>query len=139
MTDRSGDKEARRETQREMSKDRRRSKETTIGQEKKPPVRRLLKRWAWKRRRGHAGVLKYCLENASCMTIAVKPKKRKHGGYLITTPQKLLASRLRTPTCKLFILYFVETTAVNAYKQYGEADHTPQALLLLLHQEACWQ
>ncbi|KAG2268781.1 hypothetical protein Bca52824_063336 [Brassica carinata] len=29
MTDRSGDKEARRETQREMSKDRRRSKETT--------------------------------------------------------------------------------------------------------------
>ncbi|KAG2300302.1 hypothetical protein Bca52824_036774 [Brassica carinata] len=56
-----------------------------VGQEKKPPVWRLLKRWAWKRRRGHAGVLKYCLENASCMTIAVKPKKRKHGGYLITT------------------------------------------------------
>ncbi|KAL0772937.1 hypothetical protein Bca101_038088 [Brassica carinata] len=42
-------------------------------------------RWGWKRRRGHAGVLKYCLENASCMTIAVKPKKRKHDGYLITT------------------------------------------------------
>ncbi|KAG2317657.1 hypothetical protein Bca52824_020779 [Brassica carinata] len=56
-----------------------------VGQEKKPPVWRLLKRWAWKRRRGHAGVLKYCLENATCMTIAVKPKKRKHGGYLITT------------------------------------------------------
>ncbi|KAJ0243698.1 Adenine nucleotide alpha hydrolases-like superfamily protein [Hirschfeldia incana] len=56
-----------------------------VGQEKKPPVWRLIKRWAWKRRRGHAGVLKYCLENASCMTIAVKPKKRKHGGYLITT------------------------------------------------------
>ncbi|KAF3568888.1 hypothetical protein DY000_02018761 [Brassica cretica] len=56
-----------------------------VGQEKKPPVWRLLKRWTWKRRRGHAGVLKYCLENASCMTIAVKPKKRKHGGYLITT------------------------------------------------------
>lgn len=56
-----------------------------VGQEKKPPVWRLLKRWAWKGRRGHAGVLKYCLENASCMTIAVKPKKRKHGGYLITT------------------------------------------------------
>ncbi|KAF8103004.1 hypothetical protein N665_0189s0054 [Sinapis alba] len=56
-----------------------------VGQEKKPPVWRLLKRWAWKRRRGHADVLKYCLENASCMTIAVKPKKRKHGGYLITT------------------------------------------------------
>ncbi|CAH2072525.1 unnamed protein product, partial [Thlaspi arvense] len=56
-----------------------------VGQEKKPPVWRLLKRWAWKRRRGHSGVLKYCLENASCMTIAVKPKNRKLGGYLITT------------------------------------------------------
>ncbi|KAF3554838.1 hypothetical protein F2Q69_00015461 [Brassica cretica] len=56
-----------------------------VGQEKKPTVCRLLKRWGWKRRRGHAGVLKYCLENASCMTIAVKPKKRKHDGYLITT------------------------------------------------------
>ncbi|XP_010420453.1 PREDICTED: probable serine/threonine-protein kinase kinX [Camelina sativa] len=56
-----------------------------VGQEKKPPVWRLLKRWAWKRRRGHGGVLKYCLENASCMTIAVKPKNRKLGGYLITT------------------------------------------------------
>uniref|UniRef100_A0A1J3IHN7 UspA domain-containing protein n=3 Tax=Noccaea caerulescens TaxID=107243 RepID=A0A1J3IHN7_NOCCA len=56
-----------------------------VGQEKKPPVWRLLKRWTWKRRRGHCGVLKYCLENASCMTIAVKPKNRKLGGYLITT------------------------------------------------------
>ncbi|CAN8300284.1 unnamed protein product [Cochlearia groenlandica] len=56
-----------------------------VGQDKKPPVWRLLKRWAWKRRRGHGGVLKYCLENASCMTIAVKPKNRKLGGYLITT------------------------------------------------------
>ncbi|KAG7555588.1 UspA [Arabidopsis suecica] len=56
-----------------------------VGQEKKPPVWRLLKRWAWKRRRGHGGVLKYCLENASCMTIAVKPKNRRLGGYLITT------------------------------------------------------
>uniref|UniRef100_A0A0D3CL40 Uncharacterized protein n=1 Tax=Brassica oleracea var. oleracea TaxID=109376 RepID=A0A0D3CL40_BRAOL len=56
-----------------------------VGQEKKPPIWRLLKKWAWKRRHGHTGVLKYCLENAPCMTIAVKPKKRKHGGYLITT------------------------------------------------------
>ncbi|KAL1195459.1 hypothetical protein V5N11_030733 [Cardamine amara subsp. amara] len=56
-----------------------------VGQDKKPPVWRLLKRWAWKRRRGHGGVLKYCLEKASCMTIAVKPKNRKLGGYLITT------------------------------------------------------
>ncbi|XP_010485664.1 PREDICTED: neurofilament medium polypeptide-like [Camelina sativa] len=56
-----------------------------VGEEKKPPVWRLLKRWGWKKRRGQAGVLKYCLEKASCMTIAVKPKNRKLGGYLITT------------------------------------------------------
>ncbi|VVA96308.1 unnamed protein product [Arabis nemorensis] len=56
-----------------------------VGEEKKPPVWRLLKRWGWKKRRGRAGVLKYCLEKASCMTIAVKPKNRKLGGYLITT------------------------------------------------------
>ncbi|EOA32587.1 hypothetical protein CARUB_v10015880mg [Capsella rubella] len=56
-----------------------------VGEEKKPPVWRLLTRWGWKKRRGRAGVLKYCLEKASCMTIAVKPKNRKLGGYLITT------------------------------------------------------
>ncbi|ESQ49772.1 hypothetical protein EUTSA_v10022188mg [Eutrema salsugineum] len=56
-----------------------------VGEEKKPPVWRLVKRWGWKKRRGRAGVLKYCLEKASCMTIAVKPKSRKLGGYLITT------------------------------------------------------
>ncbi|KAG7575818.1 UspA [Arabidopsis thaliana x Arabidopsis arenosa] len=56
-----------------------------VGEEKKPPVWRLLKRWGWKKRRGRAGTLKYCLEKASCMTIAVKPKNRKLGGYLITT------------------------------------------------------
>ncbi|CAN7135537.1 unnamed protein product [Brassica rapa subsp. narinosa] len=88
---RSGDKEARRERQKEKGAkivEEAKKQQVTllvVGQEKKPPVWRLLKRWAWKRRRGHAGVLKYCLENASCMTIAVKLKKRKHGGYLITT------------------------------------------------------
>lgn len=56
-----------------------------VGEEKKPPVWRVVKRWGWKKRRGRAGVLKYCLEKASCMTIAVKPKNRKLGGYLITT------------------------------------------------------
>ncbi|CAH2055219.1 unnamed protein product [Thlaspi arvense] len=56
-----------------------------VGEEKKPPVWRMVKRWGWKKRRGRAGVLKYCLEKASCMTIAVKPKSRKLGGYLITT------------------------------------------------------
>ncbi|KAL0817942.1 hypothetical protein Bca101_074386 [Brassica carinata] len=56
-----------------------------VGEEKKPPVWRLVKRWGWKKRCSRAGVLKYCLEKASCMTIAVKPKNRKLGGYLITT------------------------------------------------------
>lgn len=56
-----------------------------VGEEKKPPVWRLVKCWGWKKRRSRAGVLKYCLEKASCMTIAVKPKNRKLGGYLITT------------------------------------------------------
>ncbi|CAF2268129.1 unnamed protein product [Brassica napus] len=88
---RSGDKEARRERQKEKGAkivEEAKKQQVTllvVGQEKKPPVWRLLKRWAWKRRRGHAGVLKYCLENAFCMTIAVKPKKRKHGGHIITT------------------------------------------------------
>ncbi|KAM7500026.1 hypothetical protein LguiA_024440 [Lonicera macranthoides] len=32
------------------------------------------------------GAMEYCIENASCMTIAVRRKSRKHGGgYLITT------------------------------------------------------
>ncbi|KAL0719246.1 hypothetical protein Bca4012_068570 [Brassica carinata] len=88
--DRSGDKEARRKDKEKGATIVEEAKKQqvsllVVGQEKKPPVWRLLKRWAWKRRRGHAGVLKYCLENATCMTIAVKPKKRKHGGYLITT------------------------------------------------------
>ncbi|KAF3584493.1 hypothetical protein F2Q69_00032506 [Brassica cretica] len=56
-----------------------------VGEEKKPPVWRLVKRWGWKKRCSRAGVLKYCLEKASCMTIAVKPENRKLGGYLITT------------------------------------------------------
>ncbi|XP_010549779.1 PREDICTED: uncharacterized protein LOC104820851 [Tarenaya hassleriana] len=54
-----------------------------VGQEKKPSVWRLFKRWAWRRR--HGGLVEYCLQNANCMTIAVKRKSRKLGGYLITT------------------------------------------------------
>lgn len=43
----------------------------------------LMKRWTGKRNRG--GVAEYCIQNASCMTIAVRRKSRKLGGYLITT------------------------------------------------------
>lgn len=43
-----------------------------------------MKRWGWKKRRGRAGVLNYCLENI-CMTIGVKLNSRMLGGYLVTT------------------------------------------------------
>ncbi|KAG6687122.1 hypothetical protein I3842_11G054500 [Carya illinoinensis] len=43
----------------------------------------LMKRWAGNRNSG--GVAEYCIQNASCMAIAVRRKSRKLGGYLITT------------------------------------------------------
>jgi nucleotide-binding universal stress UspA family protein len=43
----------------------------------------LLKRCAGNKDGG--GVADYCIQNASCMTIAVRRKSRKLGGYLITT------------------------------------------------------
>ncbi|KAJ4838119.1 hypothetical protein Tsubulata_003443 [Turnera subulata] len=54
-----------------------------LGQRKRSIMWRLLKRWAGKRKR-RGGVVEYCIQNASCMTIAVR-KKKKFGGYLITT------------------------------------------------------
>lgn len=43
----------------------------------------LLKRCAGQKT--HGGVAEFCIQNASCMTIAVRRKSRKLGGYLITT------------------------------------------------------
>ncbi|EXB89121.1 hypothetical protein L484_016682 [Morus notabilis] len=45
----------------------------------------LIMRMRWSRNGKRRDVAEYCIENASCMTIAVRRKNRKLGGYLITT------------------------------------------------------
>lgn len=56
-----------------------------IGQRKKSSILWcLVKRWAGKRDRS-SEVVEYCIQNASCMTIAVRRKSKKLGGFLITT------------------------------------------------------
>ncbi|OVA11006.1 UspA [Macleaya cordata] len=54
-----------------------------LGQKKRSMTWRLVMMWAGNRIGG--GVVEYCIENASCMTIGVRRKSRKLGGYLITT------------------------------------------------------
>uniref|UniRef100_A0A7N2MPU5 UspA domain-containing protein n=1 Tax=Quercus lobata TaxID=97700 RepID=A0A7N2MPU5_QUELO len=56
-----------------------------IGQRKKSSILWcLVKRWAGKR--DHSSeVVEYCIQNASCMAIAVRRKSKKLGGFLITT------------------------------------------------------
>ncbi|KAJ7956504.1 putative Adenine nucleotide alpha hydrolases-like superfamily protein [Quillaja saponaria] len=54
-----------------------------IGQRKQSMLWWLMKRWVGKRTA--IGVAEFCIQNASCMTIAVRRKNRKLGGYLITT------------------------------------------------------
>ncbi|KAL3529641.1 hypothetical protein ACH5RR_008963 [Cinchona calisaya] len=54
-----------------------------LGQRKKTVMWHLQKMWAAKRTRNR--VVNYCILNANCMTIAVRRKGRKYGGYLITT------------------------------------------------------
>lgn len=55
-----------------------------LGQRKRSILWRLqMLLWAGKRTRNR--VVEYCIENAGCMTIAVRRKSRKYGGYLITT------------------------------------------------------
>ncbi|KAM0979958.1 hypothetical protein ACFX13_016004 [Malus domestica] len=44
----------------------------------------LIKRWTRSRSSGEVFV-EYCIQNAACMTIAVRRKSKKLGGYLITT------------------------------------------------------
>ncbi|KAI4326580.1 hypothetical protein MLD38_031880 [Melastoma candidum] len=60
-----------------------------VGQRRRSVVRRVLLRWSRVRRwfgRGRAvGVAEYCIQNAGCMTIGVRRKNKKQGGYLITT------------------------------------------------------
>ncbi|KAL2338236.1 hypothetical protein Fmac_012682 [Flemingia macrophylla] len=54
-----------------------------VGQRKRSILRCIMRRWLRKKSRG--GVVEYCIENSPCMTIAVRRKNKKHGGYLITT------------------------------------------------------
>ncbi|GMJ04598.1 hypothetical protein like AT1G69080 [Hibiscus trionum] len=54
-----------------------------LGQKKKSVTWRLVMMWAGNRIAG--GVVDYCIQNATCMAVAVRRKSRKLGGYLITT------------------------------------------------------
>ncbi|KAL8531508.1 hypothetical protein ACS0TY_008194 [Phlomoides rotata] len=55
-----------------------------VGQKKRSVTWRLMLMWA---RNGApaGGVAEYCVQNASCMAIAVRKKSKKLGGYVITT------------------------------------------------------
>uniref|UniRef100_A0A803QSV8 UspA domain-containing protein n=1 Tax=Cannabis sativa TaxID=3483 RepID=A0A803QSV8_CANSA len=55
-----------------------------LGQKRKRSIWwSIMRRWSRNGLRGD--VVEYCIENASCMTIAVRRKHKKQGGYLITT------------------------------------------------------
>ena len=56
-----------------------------IGQRKRPRFWCLMKRWVRNRGKGRSDVVEYCIQNAACMTIAVRRKNKKLGGFLITT------------------------------------------------------
>lgn len=58
-----------------------------VGQKKRSVTWRLMLMWA---RNGAptAGVAEYCVQNASCMAIAVRKKSKKLGGYVITTKRQ---------------------------------------------------
>ncbi|KAK7330267.1 hypothetical protein VNO77_24456 [Canavalia gladiata] len=54
-----------------------------VGQRKRSMLWCLMRRWVRKGTR--TGVVQYCIHNSPCMTIAVRRKNKKLGGYLITT------------------------------------------------------
>ncbi|XP_015079550.1 uncharacterized protein LOC107023381 [Solanum pennellii] len=54
-----------------------------LGQRKRSIMWRLLR--IWTRKRSRSRVVEYCIQKANCMTIAVRRKSSKYGGYLITT------------------------------------------------------
>lgn len=56
-----------------------------IGQKKRSTTWRLVMMWAGHNNKVGCGVVEYCIQNASCMAIAVRRKSKKAGGYLITT------------------------------------------------------
>ncbi|KAL9239448.1 hypothetical protein vseg_013770 [Gypsophila vaccaria] len=55
-----------------------------LGHRRRSIAWRLLMRWAGRGRSSQC-VVDYCIQNAECMTIAVRRKSKKLGGYLITT------------------------------------------------------
>lgn len=65
-----------------------------LGQKKRFMAWRLIMMWAGGRLTvgggggGGGGVVEYCIQNASCMAIAVRRKSKKLGGYLITTKRQ---------------------------------------------------
>ncbi|KAI3807400.1 hypothetical protein L1987_23327 [Smallanthus sonchifolius] len=54
-----------------------------LGQRKQSLIWRIRTMWAGKRSKSR--IVDYCIQNANCMTIAVRRKNKGHGGYLITT------------------------------------------------------
>ncbi|ONK56553.1 uncharacterized protein A4U43_C10F9990 [Asparagus officinalis] len=54
-----------------------------LGQKRRSITWRLLMMWAGNRMDG--GAVDYCVQNATCMALAVRRKSRRGGGYLITT------------------------------------------------------
>lgn len=61
-----------------------------VGQKKRSVTWRLMLMWAGHRGAagGGGGVAEYCVQNATCMAIAVRRKSKKLGGYLITTKRQ---------------------------------------------------
>ncbi|KAL3617850.1 hypothetical protein CASFOL_038171 [Castilleja foliolosa] len=54
-----------------------------LGHKKQTFLRRI--RMIWASNKKLSRVVDYCIDNANCMTIAVRRKNKKYGGYLITT------------------------------------------------------
>ncbi|GMH21900.1 hypothetical protein Nepgr_023743 [Nepenthes gracilis] len=54
-----------------------------LGHQRRSMAWKVFMRWVGKR--SSCRVVDYCIQNADCMTIAVRRKSRKLGGYLITT------------------------------------------------------
>lgn len=58
-----------------------------LGRRRRQPVMwRLVRRWWWGGKgQRYMGTVEYCIQNASCMAVAVRRKSKKLGGYSITT------------------------------------------------------
>ncbi|KAI3729657.1 hypothetical protein L6452_18319 [Arctium lappa] len=59
-----------------------------LGQKKQVFTWRLLITWAGKQVRAGTGMVDYCVQNATCMAVAVRRKSKRVGGYLITTKRQ---------------------------------------------------